>query len=88
MQEFQPDVIIANAIWPAGAYVADRLNIPKVAFSVVAPFGPVVNVPSATAAWPSLGPVLPHWLPQPLVGELSCGMQTAVIFGRLMHLIT
>lgn len=66
MQEFQPDVIIANAIWPAGAYVADRLNIPKVAFSVVAPFGPVVNVPSATAAWPSLGPVLPHWLPQPL----------------------
>ena len=67
-QDFQPGVIITSAHWPTGAYVADRLNIPKVSFSVIPPLGSAVNIPSAQAAWPSLGPVVPHWLPQPMVG--------------------
>lgn len=77
MQAFQPAVIVVNAIWPAGAFVADQLKIPKVALSVLAPCVPMVNAASHAGAWPALMPVVPRWQSVPMVSQpaayiLSC----------------
>lgn len=74
VQAFQPDVLVVNAAWPAGAYVADRLNIPKVALSMLAPCIPGLNAVSQTGAWPALTPVVPKWQPQPMVSKLVASL--------------